>query len=86
MLALLLPVFMALWFAPALAMFHQQGPAEAMKASFVACLKNILPFLVYSVIVLLLAFVASIPFAWAGWFSAGAGRVAIHGYRDIFFD
>ena len=43
--ALLLPVFMALWFAPALAMFHQQGPAEAMKASFVACLKNVVPFL-----------------------------------------
>jgi hypothetical protein len=38
MMALLLPLFMALWFAPALAVFHGQGPGEAMKASFIACL------------------------------------------------
>src|SRR2546423_1197717 len=68
--ALLLPLFMALWSAPALAMFHQQGPAEAMKASFVACLKTILPFLVYSVIALLLALIASIPLG-LGWLVLG---------------
>ena len=68
--ALLLPVFMAFWFAPALAMFHQQGPAEAMKASFVACLKNVVPFLVYSVVLMPLAFVASIPLG-LGWLVLG---------------
>jgi len=85
--ALLLPVFMALWFAPALAMFHQQGPAEAMKASFVACLKNVLPFLVYSVILLPLAFIASIPLG-LGWLVLGPVLAAslYTSYRDIFFD
>jgi uncharacterized membrane protein len=87
MFALLLPVFMALWFAPALAMFHQQGPAEAMKASFVACLKTIPPFLIYSVIALLLALVASIPLG-LGWLVLGPVMAAslYTSYRDIFFD
>jgi uncharacterized membrane protein len=87
MLALLLPLFMALWFAPALAVFHQQGPAEAMKNSFVACLKNVVPFLLYSVILLLLTFVASIPFG-LGWLVLGPVLAAslYTSYRDIFFD
>jgi uncharacterized membrane protein len=87
MFALLLPLFMALWFAPALAMFHQQGPAEAMKASFVACLKNILPFFVYSVIATLLALVASIPLG-LGWLVLGPVMAAslYTSYRDIFFE
>lgn len=87
MIALLLPLFMALWFAPALAMFHQRGPAEAMKASFVACLKNILPFFVYSVIGMLLSVVASIPFG-LGWLVLGPVMAAslYTSYRDIFFD
>jgi uncharacterized membrane protein len=87
MLALLLPVFMALWFAPALVMFHGQPATEAMKASFVACLKNIVPFLLYSVVVLLLAMVASIPFG-LGWLVLGPVLAAslYTGYRDIFFE
>jgi uncharacterized membrane protein len=87
MMALLLPVFMAMWFAPALALFHEQGPAEAMKASFFACLKNVVPFLLYSVILFLLAFVASIPFG-LGWLVLGPVMAAslYTGYRDIFFD
>ena len=87
MMALLLPVFMAMWFAPALTLFHEQGPAEAMKASFFACLKNIVPFLVYSVILFVLAFVASIPFG-LGWLVLGPVMAAslYTGYLDIFFD
>ena len=87
MFALLLPLYMALWFAPALAMFHQQGPAEAMKASFFACMKNILPFFVYSVIAMLLALVASIPFG-LGWLVLGPVMAAslYTSYRDLFFD
>ena len=85
--ALLLPLFMALWFAPALALFHQQGPAEAMKGSFVACLRNILPSLVYGAIGFMLAIVASIPFG-LGWLVLGpviAGSLYAS-YRDIFFE
>lgn len=59
-------VGMAFWFAPALVVFHQAAPLEAVKASFAACLKNIAPFLLYSVIGLAAAIVASIP-AGLGW-------------------
>jgi hypothetical protein len=59
--ALLLPVMMALWFAPALVVFHDLGAWESMKESFFGCLKNIVPFLVYSVIVVILGLLALIP-------------------------
>ncbi|HNQ57120.1 MAG: BPSS1780 family membrane protein [Candidatus Desulfobacillus denitrificans] len=62
MLALMVPLAMAVWFAPALVVFRDIAPLEAMKASFFACLKNIVPFLVYGVIVFVLCVVAMIPF------------------------
>jgi uncharacterized membrane protein len=87
MMALLIPVFMALWFAPALVVFHERPALEAMKASFIACLRNIVPFLVYGVIALLLAMLASIPFG-LGWLVLGPvlGASLYTGYRDIFFE
>jgi uncharacterized membrane protein len=87
MLALLLPLSMAVWFAPSLVVFHAQGPGEAMKNSFTGCLKNILPFLLYGVILFLLAIVAWIPIG-LGWLvlvPVIAGSLYT-GYRDIFFD
>ena len=59
--ALLLPVMMAMWFAPVLVVFHELGAWEAMKQSFSGCLKNILPFLWYSVLLVLLSILAAIP-------------------------
>lgn len=47
-----LPLLMALWFAPPLIYFHDVKPLEAMKLSFMACLKNALPMLLYGLIVL----------------------------------
>jgi uncharacterized membrane protein len=87
MLALLLPVFMALWFAPALVVFHERSAGEAMKASFIACLRNIVPFLLYGVIALVLGMLASIPFG-LGWLVLGPvlGASLYTGYRDIFFE
>jgi uncharacterized membrane protein len=87
MLALMLPVFMAIWFAPPLVLFHEQGAGEAMKNSFIACLKNIVPFLVYSVILFVAAILASIPFG-LGWLVLGpvvAGSLYTS-YRDVFFE
>jgi uncharacterized membrane protein len=86
MLALLLPVSMALWFAPALVVFHERSAGEAMKASFVACLRNIVPFLLYGVVAFLLAMLASLPFG-LGWLVLGPVLAAslYTGYRDIFF-
>ena len=41
------PVLMAFWFAPPLAAWHGVGPIKALFFSFVACLLNWRPFLVY---------------------------------------
>lgn len=41
------PVLMAFWFAPPLAAWHGAGPVKALFFSFVACLLNWRPFLVY---------------------------------------
>lgn len=61
-LALSVPLAMAVWFAPALVMFRDVAPVEAMKRSFSACLKNIVPFLIYGIILFVLSIVAMIPF------------------------
>ena len=84
-LALALPVYMALWFAPSLVVFNNLKPVEAMKASFLACLKNIVPFLLYGVILLALCVVAAIPLG-LGFLVLGPVVIAsiYTGYRDIF--
>jgi uncharacterized membrane protein len=55
------PLYMATWFAPALIVLHDVAPGAALKASFFACLRNWIPFLVYSVVLLVLCLVAAIP-------------------------
>ena len=61
MFALMIPLLMAYWFAPALVIMHGMGAVEAMKASFGGCLRNIVPFLLYGIVMLVLCIVASIP-------------------------
>lgn len=87
LLLLLLPLVMAVWFAPALVMLGGLSPGAAMKASFNGCLRNCVPFLVYAVIGLPLAIVASIPF-FLGWLVLGPVTVATvyASYCDIFED
>jgi uncharacterized membrane protein len=70
MFALLLPVVMAIWLAPPLVVFHEQGAIEAMKASFFGCLKNIVPFLVYGIVLFVFMILASIPLG-LGWLVLG---------------
>ncbi len=85
-LALIVPVIMLYWFAPALIVLHPEvGVIEAMKLSFSGCLKNILPFLVYGIVGIVIAFVASIPFG-LGWLVAGPVFIGsiYAGYKDIF--
>ena len=60
-LVLSVPLFMALWFAPALVFFNSMAPLPALKASFNACLKNTLAFVVFSLVVLVLMFFAALP-------------------------
>ena len=84
-LVLSVPLLMALWFAPALVFFNNMMPLAALKASFNACLKNTLAFVVYGLIVLVLMFFAALP--------VGLGFLilvpvlsgsAYASYRDIF--
>lgn len=65
-LALYLPLIMAVWFAPALVVLHDLGAIEAMICSFQGCLKNIVPFLIYGLVGLVLTIVAGIPMM-LGW-------------------
>ena len=60
--AFFIPVSMAYWFAPALIVFHQLDAVTAMKQSFQGCLRNILPFLIYGLLMFLLFIAALIPF------------------------
>ena len=52
----------AMWFAPALVIMHDVAPLDAMKASFFAVLRNIVPALIFAVVMFVLAIIASIPF------------------------
>ena len=83
--AVSIPLLMALWFAPALVIFHDMAPMESMKASFRGCLKNLMPFLWYGVIGFGLLILALIP--------VGLGLLVVSplfwatmytGYRDIY--
>ena len=60
-LALMVPLVAAYWFAPALVMIHDMPPIDAMKASFFGCLRNVVPFLLYGIVMLVGAFVAALP-------------------------
>lgn len=66
-LVLLFVMAMAFWFAPALVVLRDAQPIDALKASWSASMANIVPFLVYGVIWLVAAIVASIPMG-LGWF------------------
>jgi len=86
-LALMLPLVMATWFAPALIVFHDLGVGAAMKASFIGCLKNVLPFLLYGVLALIAGVIASIPL-FLGWLVLAPVLTAsvYTSYRDIYFE
>jgi uncharacterized membrane protein len=86
MLALMVPLAMAIWFAPPLAVFHGLNAFDALKASFMGCLKNVVPFLVYGLIVFGFAILASIPLC-LGWLVLGPVIAAsiYTSYRDIYF-
>ena len=84
--ALMLPLFMAIWLAPALAALNGIGAVDAMKKSFFACLRNFLPFLVYSLLLIPVAIAATIPLL-LGWLVATPVMFAgmYVSYREIFY-
>ena len=78
---------MAYWFAPALVVSHNLPALRAMWLSFKGCLRNILPFLIYGLVGLVLAIVASIPvmLGWLVLMPVMWGSM-FAGYRQIFTD
>jgi len=79
------PLYMATWFAPALIALQGLAPGAALKASFYACLKNMMPFLIYGLMLMVFGVLAAIP--------AGLGYLVLipvltasiyTSYRDIF--
>lgn len=86
MMALAVPLVMAVWFAPALVVFHDLSAVEALKQSFVGCLRNVVPFLVYGVVGLVLGIAASIPLG-LGWLVlVPVIFCSIYAsYRDVYF-
>jgi hypothetical protein len=86
-LGLSVPLAMAIWFAPALVVFHDLPPTAALKQSFTGCLRNIVPFLVYGIMGLVIGIIATIPLG-LGWLVWGPTLIAsvYTGYRDIFLE
>jgi hypothetical protein len=83
--AVLIPLIMAYWFAPLLVAFHGLSAMEAMKQSFMACLQNILPFFVYSVISMALLLLAAIPFGLGLLIMIPTMTASLYAsYKDIF--
>ncbi|WP_374562293.1 BPSS1780 family membrane protein [Ideonella sp.] len=84
-LALFVPVAMAMWFSPALVVFHGVPPVEAARASFTACLRNIVPFLLHGIVFFVAAIIASIPFG-LGWLALlPVVMLTMYiSYRDVF--
>jgi uncharacterized membrane protein len=83
---LLIPLLMAFLFAPALVMLDGLSATEAMKQSFVGCLKNMLPFLIYGLAALVLLILAIIPLGLGLLVVWPTLTAAIYvAYRDIYF-
>jgi hypothetical protein len=56
------PLMMMIWFAPMLVIFRGVQASIAMRLSFSACINNMLPFLVFGGIFLVMAFISGITF------------------------
>lgn len=84
-MALIVPVMMAYWFVPALIKFQDMNPIPAYKKSFSACLKNIIPYLVYGLIITVLIAISLIPLGLGLLVTAPVTMIALYtSYTSIF--
>lgn len=84
-MAIYVPLMMAVWFAPMLVIFRGSETRAALQASFMACLKNVLPFLIYGVILLVLGPLAMLPLGLGLFVLVPTVFASIYeSYRDIF--
>lgn len=83
--ALVVPLVMAYWFAPALVILDRASPLRAMVMSFRACLRNILPFIVYGLVSIVLFILGAIPLLLGLLIVIPAVVASVYAaYRDIF--
>lgn len=84
-LVLSIPVIMATWFAPALVLFHDMQPLDAMKASFAAGAKNLLPMVIFGIFLVVALFFAMLPIGLGLLLLLPVFSGAVYAsYRDIF--
>lgn len=84
-LALLTPLLMAYWFAPALVFFHDIPAPQAMMLSFRASLANLWPLTVFGTIAFFLMLIAMIPIGLGMLVVMPLIMITIYtGYKDIF--
>lgn len=85
LLTLSIPLMMASWFAPMLVVFHKIPPVMAMQQSLFACLRNLMPLLLFMITSTILIIICALPY--------GAGLVILIptmysamyvSYKDIF--
>jgi len=86
-MALSVPITMAMLFVPTLVVLNDYEVLPAVRTSFFACLKNVVPFLVWGVAGLVLGILAMIPLL-LGWLVLGPvlGVSLYMSYRDIFYE
>ncbi len=60
-LALALPLMMAIFYFPALVVFHEVSVPAGFRMSFVACLRNVLPLFWYGIVAMLLLILGMLP-------------------------
>ena len=82
---LFVPLAMAVWFAPALVILDEQPGFRALWLSLLACVRNALPLLLYSVVSSLLLLFALIPFGLGLILWIPVMLLTIYtSYRDVF--
>lgn len=83
--ALYVPLLMAFWFAPALVVLRNVSAVDAVKLSFNGCLMNIMPFILYGIVGLVLSIIAIITMGLGFLVLVPVVTASIYvSYRDIY--
>ncbi len=81
-----IPLAMAMFFAPLLVALNDVPVLQSFKLSFMGCLKNLLPFLLFGLIAMAMIFVGSLPLMLGLLVVMPLLTIAVYmSYRDIFY-
>jgi uncharacterized membrane protein len=84
---ILIPVSMAFFYAPALVTLNDLSPGDAIKASFSAAAKNVLPYIVYVLFTVLFSFLAALPCGLGLLVLMPTATASLYtSYRDVFYE